>query len=153
MGGPAEVNLFETTIRILGGLLSAQALAAGSHPRLAAALGEKATELGARLMPAFDSPSGGCTGCGCAAVEDVLLWGARGLGCTVAACVASSLPPSPLLAFFLHCRPQSFPPPAPGVPYSDVNLRTGKGSMPAWGQISSLSEISSVSLEFTYLAR
>jgi len=39
------------------------------------------------------------------------------------------------------------------VPYSDVNLRTGKGSMPAWGQISSLSEISSVSLEFTYLAR
>ena len=39
------------------------------------------------------------------------------------------------------------------MPFSDVNLRTGEASMPAWGHISSLSEIASVSLEFTYLAR
>ncbi|KAI3425805.1 hypothetical protein D9Q98_007780 [Chlorella vulgaris] len=97
VGAPAAVNLFETTIRVLGGLLSAQALSAGSHPTLSQRLAEKAAELGARLLPAFDSPS--------------------------------------------------------GVPYSDVNLRTGKASMPDWGAISSLSEISSVSLEFTYLAR
>lgn len=58
MGAPGAVNLFETTIRILGGLLSAQALSAGSHPALSRALAEKATELGARLLPAFDSPSG-----------------------------------------------------------------------------------------------
>lgn len=97
VGAPAAVNLFETTIRILGGLLSAQALSAASHPALSRRLAEKAAELGARLLPAFSSPS--------------------------------------------------------GVPFSDVNLRTGEASMPAWGHISSLSEIASVSLEFTYLAR
>ena len=43
-------------------------------------------------------------------------------------------------------------PPA-GVPYSDVNLRTGEASPPSWGHVSSLSEMCSVSLEFTYLAR
>lgn len=53
----------------------------------------------------------------------------------------------------LKLPPARSPLTSAGVPYSDVNLRTGKGSMPAWGQISSLSEISSVSLEFTYLAR
>jgi hypothetical protein len=58
VSAPGEVNLFETTIRILGGLLSAQALAADSHPPLAARLTAKAAELGARLLPAFDSPSG-----------------------------------------------------------------------------------------------
>ena len=39
------------------------------------------------------------------------------------------------------------------MPFSDVNLRTGSASTPHWGNVSSLSEISSVSLEFTYLAR
>lgn len=58
VGAPGEVNLFETTIRVLGGLLSAQALSAGSHPALARRLAEKAADLGARLMPAFNSPSG-----------------------------------------------------------------------------------------------
>lgn len=58
VGAPGEVNLFETTIRVLGGLLSAQALSAGSHPALSRRLAEKAAELGARLMPAFSSPSG-----------------------------------------------------------------------------------------------
>jgi mannosyl-oligosaccharide alpha-1,2-mannosidase len=58
VGAPAAVNLFETTIRVLGGLLSAQALSAGSHPTLSQRLAEKAAELGARLLPAFDSPSG-----------------------------------------------------------------------------------------------
>ncbi|KAL4430639.1 hypothetical protein ABPG75_005895 [Micractinium tetrahymenae] len=97
VGAPGEVNLFETTIRVLGGLLSAQVLSARSHPALSRRLAEKAADLGARLMPAFNSPS--------------------------------------------------------GVPYSDVNLRTGEASPPSWGHISSLSEMCSVSLEFTYLAR
>lgn len=55
---PSSVNLFETTIRVLGGLLSAHHLAAASHPALARGLAEKAAALGARLMPGFDSPSG-----------------------------------------------------------------------------------------------
>ncbi|KAL4423330.1 hypothetical protein ABPG77_006125 [Micractinium sp. CCAP 211/92] len=97
VGAPSEVNLFETTIRVLGGLLSAQALSADTHPALSRQLAEKAADLGARLMPAFNSPS--------------------------------------------------------GVPYSDVNLRTGEASPPSWGHVSSLSEMSSVSLEFTYLSR
>ena len=59
VGRPAEVNLFETTIRVLGGLLSAHALSRGSHPALAQRLAEKAADLGARLLPAFASPSGG----------------------------------------------------------------------------------------------
>ena len=47
-----DVNLFECTIRALGGLLSAHALS-GQHIFL-----EKAQELGNRLLPAFDSESG-----------------------------------------------------------------------------------------------
>lgn len=58
VGAPSEVNLFETTIRVLGGLLSAQALSADTHPALSRQLAEKAADLGARLMPAFNSPSG-----------------------------------------------------------------------------------------------
>ena len=47
-----DVNLFECTIRALGGLLSAHALT-GQQVFL-----EQAQDLGNRLMPAFDSPSG-----------------------------------------------------------------------------------------------
>lgn len=47
-----EVNLFETTIRVLGGLLSAYHLS-GDEMFLA-----KAIDLGDRLMPAFKTPSG-----------------------------------------------------------------------------------------------
>lgn len=46
-----DVNLFETTIRVLGGLLSIYHLA-GDEVYLA-----KAVELGNRLMPCFESPS------------------------------------------------------------------------------------------------
>jgi mannosyl-oligosaccharide alpha-1,2-mannosidase len=46
-----DVNLFETTIRVLGGLLSIYHLA-GDEIFLA-----KAVELGNRLMPCFESPS------------------------------------------------------------------------------------------------
>ena len=242
VGAPAEVNLFETTIRILGGLLSAQvgeggkgaqvgggaprdkhppcpgprgtaqhaascfplgflqALSAESHPELSRALAEKATELGARLLPAFDSPSGGragalacrrctalpsaarlafrprmphsarpcspplgipcsrmraCCTCFTALVSGQCLatsrcfpcWHHRRalLGRQPAHCIAGNCDST---VFF--CKPTS--PPA-GVPYSDVSLRTGRGSVPDWGHVSSLSEISSVSLEFTYLAR
>ena len=48
-----QVNLFETTIRVLGGLLAAFHLSGGDQLFLA-----KAAELGIRLEPAFDSPSG-----------------------------------------------------------------------------------------------
>lgn len=51
-----------------------------------------------------------------------------------------------------HVSAACVPRPA-GVPYSDVNLRTGEASPPSWGHVSSLSEMSSVSLEFTYLSR
>lgn len=47
-----EVNLFETTIRVLGGLLSAYHLS-GDEMFLA-----KSLDLGYRLMPAFSTPSG-----------------------------------------------------------------------------------------------
>jgi mannosyl-oligosaccharide alpha-1,2-mannosidase len=47
------VNLFETTIRVLGGLLSAYNLTGGDSVML-----DKAAELGERLMPAFKTASG-----------------------------------------------------------------------------------------------
>ena len=46
------VKNFEITIRVLGGLLSAHQLS--GHPRLLA----KAEDLGTRLLPVFDSPTG-----------------------------------------------------------------------------------------------
>jgi hypothetical protein len=82
------VNLFETTIRVLGGLLSAHALS-GDPIFLA-----KAVELGERLLPAFATPS--------------------------------------------------------GIPFSDVDLATGRASSPA-GR-SSLAEVTTVQMEFKYLA-
>jgi len=50
--GNRDVNLFETTIRILGGLLSTYHLSADSL------FLEKATELGSRLLPSFKTASG-----------------------------------------------------------------------------------------------
>lgn len=50
-----NTNLFETTIRILGGLLSAFHLSGGDSLYLLRAL-----ELGLRLLPAFNSTSGLC---------------------------------------------------------------------------------------------
>ena len=47
------VNLFETTIRIVGGLLAAFHLSHGDKTML-----YKAASLALRLLPAFDSPSG-----------------------------------------------------------------------------------------------
>lgn len=47
------MNLFETTIRILGGLLSAFYLTGGDRIYL-----YKAVELGMRMTPGFHSPSG-----------------------------------------------------------------------------------------------
>ena len=40
-----------------------------------------------------------------------------------------------------------------GLPFSDVHLRSLGTKQPAWTQCSSLSEVSTLSLEFTYLAR
>ncbi|KAK9320324.1 glycoside hydrolase [Lipomyces orientalis] len=48
-----EVNTFETTIRMLGGLLSAHYLSGFDDMYL-----EKAVDLAGRLLPAFDSPTG-----------------------------------------------------------------------------------------------
>ncbi|DBA98648.1 hypothetical protein WJX77_007859 [Trebouxia sp. C0004] len=81
------VNLFETTIRILGGLLSAFYLTGGDRIYL-----YKAVELGMRMTPGFHSPS--------------------------------------------------------GMPWSDVNLQKLEGTPPAWSASSSLSEVTSLTLEF-----
>lgn len=48
-----ELNLFETTIRYLGGFLSAYDLSGGKHPVLI----QKATEMGDMLYKAFDTPN------------------------------------------------------------------------------------------------
>ncbi|OJD30525.1 class i alpha-mannosidase [Diplodia corticola] len=48
-----EINVFETTIRYLGGLLSAYDLTDGDYPSLLT----KATELGHMLYKAFDTPN------------------------------------------------------------------------------------------------
>ena len=40
-----------------------------------------------------------------------------------------------------------------GVPFSDVNLRSHKVAQPVWTRLSSLSEVSSLDLEFTFLGR
>ena len=66
-----DVNLFETTIRVLGGLLSAFHLSGGDS-----LYRDKAVQLAERLLPAFQSPS--------------------------------------------------------GIPFSDVNLGTGKAQPPKW---------------------
>ncbi len=84
-------NLFETSIRALGGLLSAYQLSGE------AVLLEKAKDLGYRLSGAFQTPS--------------------------------------------------------GIPFCDVNLRTGKGKLPVWGADSSLAEIATIQLEFRELSR
>lgn len=87
-----DVNLFETTIRVLGGLLSMHTL---TNDQLYL---DKATELGRRLLPGFrQSPS--------------------------------------------------------GIPYSDVNLATGKAHAPSWAPDSTVSEVSSLQLEFRTLSR
>ena len=52
MGVNRDVNLFETTIRVLGGLLSAFHLSEDNI------FLDKARDLGERLMGAFASPSG-----------------------------------------------------------------------------------------------
>jgi len=52
VSGSAEVNIFETTIRYLGGLLAAYDLS--GHK----VLKSKAVELGERLLGAFDTPNG-----------------------------------------------------------------------------------------------
>uniref|UniRef100_A0A914CU97 alpha-1,2-Mannosidase n=1 Tax=Acrobeloides nanus TaxID=290746 RepID=A0A914CU97_9BILA len=85
------VSLFETTIRVVGGLLSAFHLT-GDRLFL-----QKAEDIGSRLTGAFDSPS--------------------------------------------------------PIPFSDVNMKTRKGKSPSWGSDSSLSEVSSIQLEFRDLAR
>ena len=84
------VNLFETTIRVLGGLLSSYYL---SNDTLFL---DKARMLGDKLMPAFNTPS--------------------------------------------------------GIPRSDVNLHTGVSKDPKWDKHSTVSEVTSIQLEFKYLS-
>jgi len=85
------VSLFETTIRVLGGLLSTYHIT-GDRLFLA-----KAEDIGSRLIGGLDSPS--------------------------------------------------------AIPYSDVNLKTKAGKSPSWGAESSLSEVTSIQLEFRALSR
>jgi hypothetical protein len=92
-----EVNLFETSIRILGGLLSTHHLSAAAGAKTGdPPLVAKAKDLGQRLLVAFNSPS--------------------------------------------------------GLPYSDVNLRKKTAKGPDWGPDSSVSEVSTLRLEFSALA-
>ncbi|EEC16590.1 man(9)-alpha-mannosidase, putative [Ixodes scapularis] len=86
-----DVNLFETTIRVLGALLSMHTL---TQDQLYL---DKAKDLGTRLLPGFGSRS--------------------------------------------------------GVPYSDVNLGTGRAHSPSWAPDSTVSEVSSLQLEFRTLSR
>ncbi|XP_027797266.1 endoplasmic reticulum mannosyl-oligosaccharide 1,2-alpha-mannosidase isoform X3 [Marmota flaviventris] len=86
-----DVNLFESTIRILGGLLSTYHL---SGDRLFL---RKAKDFGNRLMPAFMTPS--------------------------------------------------------KIPYSDVNIGTGVAHPPQWTSDSTVSEVTSIQLEFRELSR
>jgi len=87
-----NLNAFETTIRILGGLLSVYHLAGNDTLYL-----DKAVDLGTRLLPIFDSPT--------------------------------------------------------GVPYSFINLKTGKATVDFDnGGYSSLAEATTLQLEFKYLA-
>ncbi|XP_077986058.1 endoplasmic reticulum mannosyl-oligosaccharide 1,2-alpha-mannosidase-like isoform X2 [Glandiceps talaboti] len=81
-----DVNLFETTIRVLGGLLSTYHLS-GDTVFL-----DKAVKLGDALLPCFNSNS--------------------------------------------------------KVPYSDVNLKTHRAHAPKWGPDSTVSEVSTIQLEF-----
>ena len=87
----ADVNLFEVTIRVLGGLISAYHLSGDDMFK------EKATDLGERLLGSFSSPS--------------------------------------------------------GIPYSDVNLKTRVGRAPRWGPDSSVSEVTTIQMEFRELSR
>lgn len=85
-------NLFETTIRIVGGLLSAAHLRGGGEELL-----KPAAEIAVRLLSAFNTPS--------------------------------------------------------GVPLSDVNLAAVAAKPPDWTASSSLSEVSTLSMEFSHIAR
>ena len=92
-GKPGErANLFEATIRIVGGLLSAAHLRGGGDELL-----KPAVEIAVRLLSAFNTRS--------------------------------------------------------GVPLSDVNLAEAVGQHPAWTTASSLSEVSTLSMEFCHVAR
>lgn len=86
-----DVNLFETTIRVLGGLLSAY------HLTKDWLFIDKAVDLGDRLLPCFNTRS--------------------------------------------------------GIPYSDVNLQSHRSHPPRWGPDSSVSEVSTIQLEFKDLSR
>jgi len=85
-----DVNLFETTIRVLGGLLSAYHLSKDE------VFLRKAVDVGERLLPAFTSAS--------------------------------------------------------SIPYSDVNLLTHSAHAPRWGPDSSVSEVTTIQLEFKDLS-
>uniref|UniRef100_A0A8C2Y4C7 alpha-1,2-Mannosidase n=1 Tax=Capra hircus TaxID=9925 RepID=A0A8C2Y4C7_CAPHI len=91
LGLNVDVNLFESTIRILGGLLSAFHLS-GDVLFL-----KKAEDFGNRLMPAFRTPS--------------------------------------------------------KIPYSIVNIGTGAAHPPQWTSDSTVSEVTSIQLEFRELSR
>uniref|UniRef100_A0A0K0FJE2 alpha-1,2-Mannosidase n=1 Tax=Strongyloides venezuelensis TaxID=75913 RepID=A0A0K0FJE2_STRVS len=86
------VNFFETTIRVLGGLLSTYHLTGDELFK------EKATIIGGRLLGAIENSKS-------------------------------------------------------GIPMSDVNLKTKESKDPSWGTGSSLSEVTSVQLEFRDLSR
>lgn len=132
-----DCNLFETTIRVLGGLLSASRLSQASHPELAQRFTEQAAALGARLARGLNSSTGEMR---CAAA-----------GCNLRKFYRSSKTATKARAPVLTPCPSPPPTTGAGIPFSDVNLGTGsvKGSV----EMSSTSEVGTLSLEFTVLAR
>jgi len=86
-----DVNVFEVTIRVLGGLIGA------FHVDGSDIFKKKAQEIGDILLNAFESPT--------------------------------------------------------GLPYSDINLKSGKAHGPSWNPDSTTSEVSTLQLEFCDLSR
>ena len=177
-----SVNLFETTIRVVGGLLAAFHLSGGDSVML-----HKAASLSLRLLPAFDSPTGTklhhmefqlvgwflktlkrCLSRASRWVREMSSLELLTALLTVSQCemvrhqqgilrkagrqevVLSSC----MLAWLEHLTDRFFEPIcAAGIPFSDVNLRTHATGVPKWTHFSSLSEVTSLDLEFSFLAR
>jgi len=166
-----EVNLFETTIRVLGGLLSAAHL----EPRwlkkngkskndresslggMALPLLSAAAQLGIRLSPALD----GVGGIEIVSEERRKRQRRRrrrrrkenkkaALSSAAAASRASSSPPPPKAKGEETRKKEKR---LRKVPLSDVSLRRLEAAGPAWTSFSSLSEATTLSMEFSFLSR
>ncbi|ELK07409.1 Endoplasmic reticulum mannosyl-oligosaccharide 1,2-alpha-mannosidase [Pteropus alecto] len=141
-----DVNLFESTIRLLGGLLSAYHLSGD------ALFLQKAEDLGNRLLPAFRTPSK-------VPYSDVNLgtgvarpprWTSGGRGDEHPAGVPRAV--SSHGSYEVPGTGRASPR-AVAIPYSDVNLGTGVARPPRWTSDSTVAKVTSIQLEFRELSR